>query len=979
MSAPREVVDLVKRFSEHVDDYRAGHYNETQLRRDYLDAFIGALGWDVDNSQGFAEAYREVVHEDAVKIGDHLKSPDYSCRVGGVRKFFVEAKKPSVDIKQGTGPAYQLRRYAWSAKLPLSILTNFEELAVYDCRIRPVRDDNASVARVRYWTFRDYVEQWDEIAAVFSKTAVLKGSFDKYAVTTKGKKGTTQVDDAFLDEIENWRLHLAKDLARHNAGLSQRDLNWSVQQTIDRIIFLRIAEDRGLEPYGQLQGLNSGRGIYARLTEIFQKADDRYNSGLFHFRAEAGRPEEPDRLTPRLKISDDTLKGIFSHLYYPESPYEFSVLGADILGNVYERFLGKVIRLTAGHQAKVEEKPEVKKAGGVFYTPTYIVDYIVKNSIGKLIEGKSPKEVEHLRILDPACGSGSFLIGAYQFLLDWHRDFYIADGADRHSRGKAPKLHRGRGGALRLTTGERKRILTNCIFGVDIDAQAVEVTKLSLLLKVLEGESQLEMFHERVLPDLGSNIRCGNSLVGTDYYEGDMFGGGEKIDADKVNAFDWGTEFSKIISDGGFDAVIGNPPYISALALTKLLDPGVKDYWKSHFETAKGTYDIYVLFFEKALTLARAGGYVAFISPNKFLSAPYGQALRESFLQNHALEGIVDYSAVPVFEEASVYPVISLLRPRTPFPNDVRVARAEGATSVVESGHLISAAELRRFPDNIWGTVLGEHTHLCSRLYSQCSTLETVATAQATSTAAEADEYSAYVQEGRVSIHNKRLVNTGTIDRYAPLWGARQLTNKGARFDRPTLDVRRVKENRAAMYSAPKIIIAKIAKVLECFLDSDGSYASLNTNCVFAPAAGRSLEFLVGVLNSTLITFVYAQLFAALKMSGGYFQFQAPQLKLLPIPPIDERRQAAIENLVARTAQLHRELLDANTPHETERIKRQVGAAERKIDDIVFELYGLTADEIKTVKASEELRLRQQPSHDPGAAGPSAETADADA
>jgi Eco57I restriction-modification methylase/TaqI-like C-terminal specificity domain len=978
MSAPREVVGLIDRFSEHVESYRDGHYNEAQLRRDYLDAFLRALDWDVDNSQGFAEAYREVIHEDAVRIGDHLKSPDYSCRVGGVRKFFVEAKKPSIDIKQDPGSAYQLRRYAWSAKLPLSILTNFEELSVYDCRIRPIRDDKAAVARIRYWTYKDYVEQWDEISAIFSKTAVLKGSFDKYAVTTKGKRGTAQVDDAFLDEIESWRVHLAKDLAHNNSGLSQRDLNWSVQQTIDRIIFLRIAEDRGLEPYGQLQKLNSGRSVYNRLKEIFKKADDRYNSGLFHFRVEAGRREEPDRLTPGLKIGDETLKTIFNHLYYPESPYEFSVLAADILGNVYERFLGNVIRLTAGHHVKVEQKPEVKKAGGVFYTPIYIVDYIVKNTIGKLLEGKTPQQVEHVRILDPACGSGSFLIGAYQLLMDWHREFYVNDGRERHSRGKAPKLHLGRDGRHRLTTAERKRILTNCIFGVDIDAQAVEVTKLSLLLKVLEGETQLEMFQERVLPDLGSNIRCGNSLVATNYFEDDMFGGLTK-NADKINAFDWEREFATILAQGGFDAVIGNPPYISALALTKLLDPGVKDYWKANFQTAKGTYDIYVLFFERALALARTGGYVAFITPNKFLSAPYGQALRECFLTKHALDSIIDYTAVPVFDEASVYPVISVIRARTAFSTDIRVARPDGPTSVVGADQLIAAADLRQLPDNIWGPVLGGHTHLCARLYSQSLTLESLAGVQATSTAAEADEYSVFIDEGQSSANKKRLVNTGTIDRYASLWGASPLRNRGKRFNRPTLDVRKVKSNRAALYATPKIIVAKIAKVLECFLDADGSYASLNTNCVFAPKGGRSLEFLVGVLNSSLITFIYVQLFAALKMSGGYFQFQAPQLRLLPIPPIDNPRQLAIERLVATTSGLHRELLDSNTPHEREKIERQIWAVERQIDQIVFELYEMTAEEITVVESFEELRLRQAPRLDTEVVSPEEEEADADA
>ena len=376
----------------------------------------------MDNTQGHAEAYREVVHEDQVKIGGNTKSPDYSCRVGGTRKFFVEAKKPSVLIKDEPAPAFQLRRYAWSAKLPLSILTDFEEFAVYDCRVRPNQNDKAATARIHYWTYKDYPDKWDEIAAIFSKEAVLKGSFDKYATTARGKKGTTEVDAAFLDEIEGWREALAKDIARNNDELSQRALDWSVQQTIDRIIFLRIAEDRGIEPYGQLQAVQNGHNVYARLKELFQKADDRYNSGLFHFKKEPDRLEEPDRLTPGLVIEDKTLKDIFKHLYYPDSPYEFSVLGADILGSVYERFLGKVIRLTEGHHAKIEEKPEVKKAGGVFYTPTYIVQYIVQHTVGKLLEGKTPKEAEKLRILDPACGSGSFLIGAYQCLLDWHRD-----------------------------------------------------------------------------------------------------------------------------------------------------------------------------------------------------------------------------------------------------------------------------------------------------------------------------------------------------------------------------------------------------------------------------------------------------------------------------------------------------------------------------------------------------------------------------
>ena len=247
--------------------------------------------------------------------------------------------------------------------------------------------------------------------------------------------------------------------------------------------------------------LQNGTRIYARLRQLFHRADDRYNSGLFHFKAEKDRSEPPDDFTLNLTIDDKPLKDIFKSLYYPDSPYEFSVLSADILGQVYEQFLGKVIRLTPGHRAVVEDKPEVKKAGGVYYTPTYIVNYIVENTVGELLKGKTLKEVEKLKILDPACGSGSFLIGAYQYLLDWHYDFYLADGPEKWMKGRSPALYQGSRGDYHLTTAERKRVLLNNIYGVDIDSQAVEVTKLSLLLKVLEGENEQTLTRQiRTIP-----------------------------------------------------------------------------------------------------------------------------------------------------------------------------------------------------------------------------------------------------------------------------------------------------------------------------------------------------------------------------------------------------------------------------------------------------------------------------------------------
>ena len=584
------------------------------------------------NKKSYSERFKEVLHEASVEVEGKAKAADYAFRAGDKTMFFVEAKKPSVNIGENPEPAFQLRRYGWSAKLPVSLLTDFEQLAVYECRSKPAKTDKASFGRIKLYHYSEYIDKWDEIAAVFSWDAVLQGAFEQFAERSKGKKGTAQVDDPFLDEIERWRDMLARVIALRNPSIrNERDLNYAVQLTIDRIIFLRIGKDRGIEPEGQLQsignpaaiGRGNGQQVYAELVALFRRADMRYNSGLFHFTDEKNQSSDPDTLTLDLQIDDKVLKDILRNLYYPESPYVFTYLSADILGQVYEQFLGKVIRLTAGHQAKVEEKPEVRKAGGVYYTPTYIVKYIVENTVGKLVDGKTPGQVANLKVVDPACGSGSFLLGAYQYLLDWHLDWYTHNNPEKWARGKEPALapsalsgtspksapnsgpeafspadlgEAGRGsGNWRLTTAEKKRILLNNIHGVDIDAQAVEVTKLSLLLKVLEGESgQLSLGFERVLPDLGENIKCGNSLIGPEYYEGQQLGLGlfDEEEQYRVNAFDWKQEFGQVFVQGGFDAVIGNPPYIRIQAMKEFAPTDVEYYNYRYRVAGKGNYDI---------------------------------------------------------------------------------------------------------------------------------------------------------------------------------------------------------------------------------------------------------------------------------------------------------------------------------------------------------------------------------------------------
>ncbi|SET39713.1 Eco57I restriction-modification methylase domain-containing protein [Hymenobacter actinosclerus] len=569
-----EIARLVENFTHQLPDYKRGRYSETEVRIHYINPFFKALGWDVNNDNGASSAYCEVVHEAKVRVGKATKAPDYLFRLpGGQNLFFLEAKKPSVDIKDDVQPAYQVRRYGWNAKMALSLLTDFEELAVYDCTVQPDPKDKARKARLHYLTFDEYADKFDFLWDNFSKESVLRGNLDRFVASGSNRRGKETVDRAFLDTLEQMRAALARGLAARNPRLDAEQLRFLVQMLLDRLIFLRITEDRGVEAYGDLQAVLKTKGkdgsIYKALLGRFREAQNRYNSGLF----DLGK----DELSAKVQLGDDVLTPLINGLYYPESPYEFSVIGADILGSAYERFLGKVIELQADGTVVIEEKPEVRKAGGVFYTPAYIVEYIVKQTVGKLCEGSSPQQVARLRIVDPACGSGSFLLGAYQFLLDWHLNYYqthpkaalpptLAPAGPAKKGGPAARPP-GSGKALtpdgHLTTAVKKTILLNNLYGVDLDEQAVEVTKLSLLLKCLEGETSASMQQslglERVLPTIDQNIRVGNSLVDIDFYDGelDFAPGTERA----VKPFSWRDEFADVFRQGGFDAVIGNPPY----------------------------------------------------------------------------------------------------------------------------------------------------------------------------------------------------------------------------------------------------------------------------------------------------------------------------------------------------------------------------------------------------------------------------------
>lgn len=658
------IANLICQFREGEAFYTSKDFVESEVRSKFIDPFLECLKWDVKNEKGARHDKREVITEDRIMVEGQVKHPDYTLCYGGIKKIYIEAKQPSINLKVDSAPALQVRRYAYSANMPIAILTDFQELAIYDTRIKPNANDDAATARIEYLTYNQYIEKFEELYNRISWEAIDLGKFDSYYEGLKDKRGTASIDNDILKMIETWRALLAEDIALHNIEMSEDALTSCVQKLIDRILFLRICEDKEIEPHKQLQRIiEKKKDIYATLKTLFVNCEKRFNAGLF----------KGDEFLDSLTVQDKSLYSIINELYYPVCQYEFSVLPVEILGNIYEQFLGKVIRFKRktknGHSVEIVQKSEVQKAKGVYYTPSYIVDYIVKNTIGKKIEGSTPEKVSKLKICDPACGSGSFLVGAYQYLLDWHLDYYYDEKRRASSEAKGLIYKDASTHEWKLSIEEKRRILVNNIYGVDIDGQAVEVTKLSLFLKLLEnegkelsGDGAVSLFKtselEKILPSMHKNIKCGNSLVGTDYFTSFDKQIEFTLEEQKsVNAFDWESEFTGVFANGGFDCVIGNPPYLRVQGLQENYEKEV-EFYKKQYQAATERFDFYVLFIERGFNLLNSDGIISFILPHKFINSSFGVGIRKFIYNNKALNFIAHFGSEQVFLKASVYTCI---------------------------------------------------------------------------------------------------------------------------------------------------------------------------------------------------------------------------------------------------------------------------------------------------------------------------------
>lgn len=979
--AYKKIQELVTRFGEQIDSYKQTDYNETLTRRDFIDPLFKAMGWDVDNSQGYAEAYREVIHEDRVKVGKATKAPDYSFRLpGGKRLFFVEAKKPSVTIKDDISVAYQIRRYGWSAKLPISIITDFEEFAVYDCTKKPKPTDKTGVARIKYINFKDYLTEFEYLWDTFSKERVLKGSFDKYIQSDTVKKGTATVDKEFLLSLDNWRTYLATTISLRNKELDEDEINYAVQLTIDRLIFLRIAEDRGVEQYGQLKSSVNQKGeSYQNLFFNFKKADEKYNSGLFDF--------TKDVISEKLQIDNKVIKTIVNEMYYPESPYEFSVISVEILGSAYEQFLGKVIRITPAHHAKIEEKPEVRKAGGVYYTPQYVVDYIVKNTVGKLIDGKTPKQIEKIKIADPACGSGSFLIGAYQYLLDYHKNYYTDNGT-KTGKKDSPTTPEGN-----LTSAEKKKILLNNIYGVDIDVNAVEVTKLSLLLKCMEGETetsiaqQQKLWHERILPTLDDNIKSGNSLVDTDFYDSEIDFGDER----KVKPFNWQKNFPEVFKNNGFDIIIGNPPYIKERGNKEIFEPILKSRIGKLYH--QGKMDFWYYFIHRGLDILKDAGFLSFITNSYWMRSDGATKMINRLKEEATFITIVDFDNYKVFEDVSGKHNLSIIKKGISENSKVEIFKIDKSnpntniesypkelvlhSTLIDSNNKLSINigneifDDFEILDNHFDTSVGvqESTDkVTKKQKEQSKNLEVeigdgvfvLAKNEIEKLNLSTDEkllFKPYLNTSHVikygiEFQEEYLLYSGKVERekiakgYYP--NIKRHLDKMREFVTSSnlpYGIHRTREQR--FFESPKLICKGMFKSPEFYYDENKYYCGFSFTVIIQKSNKYDLKFLLGLMNSCVGEYWFN---LNGKSRGIGVDIGVKVFRQFPLPLVDTSESIELStkliNYVTQIQDLKKEIASVKLPDKKRQLSDKIDFIDNKINEISLNLYGLSREDI---------------------------------
>ena len=884
---------------------------EEQFQEGFLrELFVKVLGYTINPSPNY-NLTTELKNEVGSKKADGAILID--DKVVGVIEL-KDHKTPDLASIENQAFGYKSKH----KDTRLVIISNFEKLRFYI--------DNA--VEYREWDiFHMTKDEFRELYLCLAWTQVERG----IALQMKEESVSTedQITNALYKDYSQFKRVLFADIVKNNPAPEGRDVkDWQLllfkktQKLLDRLLFIFFAEDCGLLPpnsivqiidqWEKLKEMDEYRPFYDRVKKYFGYMNTGFQGKKYEIFAYNGGLFKPDEVLDSIKISDDLLAEHSRRL----SEYDFeSDVDVNILGHIFENSLSEIEEVT--QQIQASEAPlsmgeglgvrlSKRKQDGVFYTPQYITKYIVENTVGRLCDEKKKElhiiEDEYfsdqhrqlqtkkrlldqlqqyrnwlleITILDPACGSGAFLNAALRFLMDEHK---LIDEMEAKVTGSAIEFQ-----------SVENSILEHNLYGVDINEESVEIAQLALWLRTAKPHRKLNTLNE--------NIKCGNSLISDPAVAGDK-------------AFNWQEQFPKVFEKGGFDVVIGNPPYVNAMEIKKSYTSEAFNYIKRNYETAKGTVDLYIYFFEKGLSLLKKNGVLAFITPNRYLSASYGAALRNYIIERFSFYQLVDYSDKRVFEDASTYPVITMLQNSQNNPN-VMCGKFDEETHKLISKNYPND-RLNILEESILGFLLNDKLSITQKVISQGVALSNAGAINATSTAKEADDYAPLIIEEQCGY---KLINTGTIDPFCTTWGCNTLTKQGKQYLTPYLpnNDSRISANRHALYSSPKIIISKIGLTCEAFYDSNGEYASIDTNCIHSFKEGYLPEYVLCWLNSKLYNYMFECFFDGLRMSGGYLLYSSPNLRNTYIKPIPLESQEPFIALANSMLSLNEQLQQKRT------------------------------------------------------------------
>ncbi len=1005
-SALTKVRQLVDTFRSNEARYLSPDYQEAEVRKDFIDKLWTAFGWDVNHDVQTNPYEQEVKVERGVHTGSSARRrADYAFYLSPnfhQPRFYVEAKKPAGDTANADD-YFQAIRYGWNSQTTFAVLTDFKEFHVLDCRQRPDPDTvlDRCLAKYHYLDYSD-PEKLAQVYWLFSREAVSDRSLEKRARELPKPRGKAvqrtlfpgaykPVDESFLEDLDEYRLALARTFKTTLPSLDSDSLTELAQRTLDRLVFLRFLEDRGIEQARHVENFGDTGAPWREFVATSKRLDDIYNGVVFKRHATLD--------SDNFHVDDGVFGNICESLASVNTPYDFNSIPIHILGSIYERFLGKVIVAT-DKRVQLKEKDEVRHAGGVYYTPEYIVRYIVENTVGRLIKDKTPPEIAKMRFADIACGSGSFLLGIYDTLLEYHGLYY----------NRLPvKVRRGdcieRDGKLYLSLQKKREILTNNIFGVDIDPQAVEVAQLSLYLRLLKDETpntkrqyQLEFAHavsmRHLLPDLSNNIVCGNSLIGTDILSETLFAAEEER---HLLPMDFSERFPAVMKRGGFDAVVGNPPYVRMETFK-----AIKAYLREHYQAHEERADYYAYFLERALGMTKDSGVVGMIVSNKFSVAKYGRPLREMLGRLSHVDEIADFAGVRVFHGATVRTfVLTLTRKRPSKPVGTRYlplpdaehfdAIENGLLSVMDYGRTIATViGPEQIATEPWQLMPKGSADLLKRLSADFPTLTKaygwtplfgIKTGLNEAFVIDDAKRRELVREDRRSaevIHpflfgkDVRRYFVRSAGRHVIYLHPHKNPNKYPAVKRHLEGFKSQLTRRAAsqewyelqqpavgllpLLSRPKIVYPIIAPSPRFALDPKGYL--VNDKLFVLPTDSLSL---LGLLNSSLARFFFAAVCARLEGSGDfYYEYRAQFVGRFPVAVAngDKRMQAQsdrIGQLVEDMLEAHQRRESATTERDAAYYAHKAAAKDADINQIVHELYRLTPQEIAVLNEADAV------------------------